>query len=151
MILYLNPAAVRLFGYQKDALLGRSVEDLLPKHFGEIHKALREEYIKQPRKRPMGAGQPLIGRHQDGHEIPVEISLSHRASDTQLEVISIIKDRSLHSSLETQLRLQSAALEASANAIVITNLEGQIIWTNPAFTTLTGYTVEEALGRIPTF
>ncbi len=149
LILYLNPAAEKLFGFQKDALLGRSVEDLLPKRFRDIHKARREEYIKQPRKRPMGSGQPLIGRHQDGHEFPVEISLGHRGSDKQLEVISTIKDRSLHSSLETQLRLQSAALEASANAIVITDLEGQIIWANPAFTTLTGYTVAEAVGQNP--
>src|SRR5437660_10137320 len=40
---------------------------------------------------------------------------------------------------EDQLRLQSAALESAANAIMITNEEGKIIWINPAFTETTGY------------
>jgi two-component system, cell cycle sensor histidine kinase and response regulator CckA len=50
---------------------------------------------------------------------------------------------------EEALRLQSAALEAAANAIVITDIEGNIQWANPAFTTLTGYTVDEATGKNP--
>ena len=41
------------------------------------------------------------------------------------------------------------ALEAAANAIVITDRKGDILWVNPAFTSLTGYTREEAIGRNP--
>lgn len=52
---------------------------------------------------------------------------------------------------EAQLKLQSLALESAANAIVITDAEGQILWTNPAFSTLTGYPLEEALGKNPRF
>ena len=51
--------------------------------------------------------------------------------------------------LNEKLQLQSAALEASANAIMITDSEGVIIWVNSAFTRLTGYTTEEALGALP--
>src|ERR1035437_695661 len=51
--------------------------------------------------------------------------------------------------MEEKLRLQSAALEAAAVGIVITNLEGTILWVNSAFTALTGYAVEEAVGRNP--
>ncbi len=50
---------------------------------------------------------------------------------------------------EKQLRLQGAALESAANAIVITDREGRIAWVNPAFTQLTGYASEEALGQNP--
>jgi diguanylate cyclase (GGDEF)-like protein/PAS domain S-box-containing protein len=46
-----------------------------------------------------------------------------------------------------RLRLQATALEAAADAIVITDQEGTILWTNPAFGDLTGYSSEEALGR----
>ncbi len=46
-----------------------------------------------------------------------------------------------------QLCLQRSALEAAANAIVITNREGIIRWVNPAFTELTGYSRQEAVGR----
>jgi two-component system cell cycle sensor histidine kinase/response regulator CckA len=52
---------------------------------------------------------------------------------------------------EERLRLQAAALEATANAIVITDCQGMILWTNPAFTELTGYAAEEAFGHSPRF
>lgn len=50
---------------------------------------------------------------------------------------------------ETQklLHLQASALKAAANAIVITNVAGEVEWINPAFTNLTGYSPEEALGK----
>ncbi|HLO58895.1 MAG TPA: ATP-binding protein [Bacteroidales bacterium] len=50
---------------------------------------------------------------------------------------------------EGKLRLLSNALEASANSIVITDKAGNINWANKAFSTLTGYSPEEALGRNP--
>jgi len=50
---------------------------------------------------------------------------------------------------EDALRLQSAALNAAAHAMVITNREGAIEWINPAFSALTGYASEEAIGRNP--
>jgi PAS domain S-box-containing protein len=50
---------------------------------------------------------------------------------------------------EEQLRLQSAALESAANAIVITDHEGRIIWVNPAFAQTTGYSFAEAVGKSP--
>ena len=50
---------------------------------------------------------------------------------------------------EEQLNLQSAALNAAANGIVITDPEGRIQWVNPAYTNLTGYTLEEVVGQNP--
>jgi diguanylate cyclase (GGDEF)-like protein/PAS domain S-box-containing protein len=45
--------------------------------------------------------------------------------------------------------LQSKALEAAANGIVITDVDGNIVWANPAVTQLTGYPLEEILGGNP--
>lgn len=52
---------------------------------------------------------------------------------------------------EAKTRLQTTALNAVANGILITDPQGIILWTNPAFTTLTGYTGQEAYGRNPRF
>jgi PAS domain S-box-containing protein len=53
------------------------------------------------------------------------------------------------SRVQEQLRLQGAALNAAANAIVITDRAGAIQWSNPAFSELTGYTAAETTGRDP--
>ena len=45
--------------------------------------------------------------------------------------------------------LQSTALESAANAVLITNGKGIILWVNPAFTALTGYSPEEIIGKTP--
>ena len=50
-------------------------------------------------------------------------------------------------SIGQELRLQAAALESAANAIVITDLTGAVVWANPAFSRLTGYALDEVLGR----
>ena len=50
---------------------------------------------------------------------------------------------------DERIRLQSAALEASANAVLITDRNGIIELINPAFTKLTGYSEAEAIGKNP--
>src|SRR3954465_9078039 len=47
------------------------------------------------------------------------------------------------------MRLQQAALQHAANAVIITDVRGVILWTNPAFTVLTGYPASEAVGQTP--
>ena len=50
---------------------------------------------------------------------------------------------------EQQVRLQATALGSAANAILITDHNGVIEWVNPAFTKLTDYTFDEAVGKNP--
>jgi diguanylate cyclase (GGDEF)-like protein/PAS domain S-box-containing protein len=50
---------------------------------------------------------------------------------------------------EARLELQAAALEAAANAIVITDSHGSIVWVNNAFTAISGFSKEEVLGKNP--
>ncbi|MDP1713827.1 MAG: PAS domain S-box protein [Anaerolineales bacterium] len=56
---------------------------------------------------------------------------------------------SLRKRAEDRLRLQATALDAAANAVFITDRQGIIEWVNPAFSQITGYTLEEAVGRTP--
>ena len=46
-------------------------------------------------------------------------------------------------------QLQLLALDAGVNAIVITEAAGRILWVNPAFTRLTGFRPDEAIGHTP--
>jgi PAS domain S-box-containing protein len=63
--------------------------------------------------------------------------------------VATIEDITERKKADAELHLQSEALNAAANAIVITDRDGTIVWVNRAFSTLTGYAVEEAIGENP--
>ena len=75
-----------------------------------------------------------------------ESSISPMSTDRVVWVARDVTDRKIS---EAVMHLQSSALNAAANAIVITDRDGTIEWVNPAFTALTGYSAGEALGRKP--
>ena len=80
-IIKANPAAERLFGYQRDELTGRVIEDLVPRRFVKRHAQNRNDYNKNPHTRSMGANIDLHALRKDGTEFPVEISLSFYRDD----------------------------------------------------------------------
>ncbi len=65
------------------------------------------------------------------------------------EVYTVFADITERKRAEAALQLQGAALAAAANAIVITDAQGTIEWSNPAFSVLSGYTGEETIGKNP--
>ena len=64
-------------------------------------------------------------------------------------LFSVIHDITERKEMELALKMQSAAFESFALTIIITDIEGRIEWVNPAFTQLTGYSVDEAIGKMP--
>lgn len=63
--------------------------------------------------------------------------------------ILLLADISDYKKAETQIALQLTALKAAENAVVITDSQGLIEWANPAFTTMTGFELEEVRGKNP--
>jgi PAS domain S-box-containing protein len=61
----------------------------------------------------------------------------------------ILRDITTQHRLGEETRLLQSALEAAADPVVITSLDGMIVWANAAFTDLTGYTAADAIGKKP--
>lgn len=66
-----------------------------------------------------------------------------------IRMAGVAMDIDKQKTTEEKLHLQVAALEAAANSVVITEPDGKIVWTNKAFSELTGYSAEEARGQNP--
>ncbi len=80
-----NATAEKLFGYNREELLGKDVEALVPEPHVPEHRKVRASYQEKPELRPMGLGHNLSGRRKDGSEFPVEIGLNPVGYCTQLQ------------------------------------------------------------------
>jgi PAS domain S-box-containing protein len=110
-IVYANARVADTFGFMSEQLLGEPVERLLPERLADIHVGHRDGYLVRPAARPMGIGLDLAGRHQDGHEFPVEISLAPLESAGGRLVFATVVDITARKSLELQL-LQAQRMES---------------------------------------
>ena len=150
-IVYANQQAGVTFGYERDELLGRPIETLLPDHLRDRHVGHREGFRGQATARPMGIGLDLSGRRSDGTEFPVEISLSPVEVDGRRLVYATVVDITARKAAERALaeseRRFRTVLEASPNAIVGVDGGGRIVYTNPRVEATFGYRPGELLGR----
>jgi len=110
-ITLVNAQTEKLFGYKREELLGKTVENLMPERFRGNHLGHREQYAKAPRLGMMGSGMELFGRHKDGTEFPVEISLSPFKSKDGILVFSAIRDITLQRQARKELAEAKETLE----------------------------------------
>src|ERR671927_315490 len=71
-----NTQVERLFGYDRDEMIGRPVEMLIPERLRRLHNRHRGGYLSEPHTRPMGIGLDLVAQRKDRSLFSVEISLS---------------------------------------------------------------------------
>lgn len=127
-IVLVNKQTEMLFGYAREALLGQTIEILLPEPLRERHLGHRNGYLGTPGIRPMGSGIDLTARRKDGSEIPVEISLSPLQTQNGMLVSASIRDitdrhiaqqalRAAHDELEQRVRERTAELERTNQAL----------------------------------
>jgi PAS domain S-box-containing protein len=112
-ILLVNKETERLFGYNRQELIGQSVDMLVPPRFRHAHPRLREEYAGNPVSRTMGAGRDLFATRKDGSEFPVEIGLNSVKTDEGLRILSVIVDITERKRAETFLAERAAELQRS--------------------------------------
>ena len=110
-IIRVNPSAEKLFGYEKDELIGQKIEILIPRRLAEKHVDQRTKYNSSPQARTMGSGLELFGLKKDGTEFPLEISLSPYSTDEKKFVIAFIIDITRRKQAESKLKNYSVELE----------------------------------------
>jgi len=88
----LNPTAEMQFGYEKDELISKNIDILVPNRFINGHAEKRSAYAKDPHPREMGNGLELFAKRKDGSEFPVEISLSPFTTSEGMYIMCFVID-----------------------------------------------------------
>ena len=88
-----NMPAEKLFGYSKEDAIGKAVNILMPKNYSDNHHSYIQNYLASRKPAKIGKGPvELIGKHKDGYEFPMEISVNELITKDTHTFIAIMRD-----------------------------------------------------------
>ena len=93
-IVFVNKAALSLFGYEEEELLGSPIECLVPDEIKHAHPDFRGGFMSASKPRPMAKERALYALHRTGRKIPVEIALTPVDTHDGKMVVSTVIDLS---------------------------------------------------------
>ncbi len=144
---YVNNAALKLFGAShQDQILNSLDTD----RFDPLFTEQTEQRIQKINYEKISLPKiEIVALKMDGTPVNVDVSAVPINWDGFDGALVFLRDITAQKQAEQTLRLQSSALQAAANAMVITDNNGIIQWCNPAWSELTGFSFEEAVGKTP--
>lgn len=151
-IVLANAQSTSILGYASNELIGMQIAEILPDGWVDHEQARQAELASSQAHRQapwIDSNQEISARRKDGAQFPAEIHISAMHTPNGDLLLAAIRDITQRKNAEEQLHLQSSALESAATGIVITQIDGSILWVNPAFTQITGFDLQEVTGRNP--
>ena len=152
---YISPSLAKLTAYTPEEVMAQSLGyTMTPEAQNELRAVIRR------RATDLRAGKispdtfftdeiPLP--HKDGSLRITEAVSRYCISEHtgRIEVHGVTRDITERKRAEAERERLTRAIEQSGETIVITDAKGTILYVNPAFTKVTGYSREEALGQNP--
>ncbi|MDR3688512.1 MAG: PAS domain S-box protein [Fimbriimonas sp.] len=86
-----NIAALELFGFGLDELIGKDIMVLVPQRFREQHAVHRQDYVNEPQRRQMGGHLETPACHKSGGEFLIRAALSAITTPTGLLITCAIR------------------------------------------------------------
>jgi diguanylate cyclase (GGDEF)-like protein/PAS domain S-box-containing protein len=141
-----NQRMCDLVGYTREEFLGRN-----PVEFAdEENSRIFEEKARIVPNRQTRTYEIAL-RHRDGHNILTEFRATNLFNEdgSVMGVLAFVADLTVRKQAEAKLHLAANVFSHAREGIIITDASGTIIDVNEAFTRITGYGREEALGQNP--
>lgn len=145
-ILDVNRRMLEMYGLTREQALACGPDDLS----AGVPPYSSAEAIKKIRLAQSAGPQTFdwLARARDGRFFWVEVSLRFASIDGEQRILAAVRDISERKHVDAELRIAAIAFE-SQDGIVVTNADNIILRVNRAFTEITGYTADEAIGHTP--
>lgn len=146
-IRHINQVAKDMFGYSSTEIIGQSIATLIPEAIWTSHVGGFAEWRRDMELLDAGKRLTLAGLRKDGREVTIQLTLSDVRFSGHHFIVAVLRDVTEEEGARESLRLLKAAVEAAYHSTLIADLDGRIIWANSAFTTMTGYELDEVVGK----
>lgn len=146
-ILSCNRMAEKLLGFAQNNLIGKHIQQFLTPDDSKWSQLKDEINMSLASGRIFRTELALHPRKELGYVAEITVNGVESENEAHALQIYVIRDVSERIKSQEQLQLQTTALEAAANGIMITNNAGLIEWVNPALGDMTGYGFEELIGQ----
>ena len=120
-IVLINKRFSEMSGYSKEEVLGESLNLFINNNLHERHNKHIKDFFENPRVRPMGIGIELNAKKKDNTIYPVEISLSHLETESEVLGIAFITDISERKKAVDELNRRNIELDSYAHTVASYN------------------------------
>lgn len=145
-IKYINPKAEQVFSTKRDDALGKTLAEIHNGDGGQVPTIAKVDNVIDNVRKAGSCQFPML---VDSIALDVRVNRIDDHAGEFAGFLLMANDVTKSKRTNSQLRKLSRAVEQSQSTIVITNLDADIEFVNPAFTQSTGYTKEEAIGQNP--
>ena len=143
-----NQSAEQMFGYGAEEVVGNNVSMLMPEPCQSEHDGYPENDLHSGVRKAIGRRCEVMGRRKDGSRFHMELGVYETLLNDRKLFIGTASDISAHKQAEADLRVAATAFE-SQESMIITDANEVILKVNKAFTQITGYDQNEAVGKTP--
>ena len=119
LIVASNSSAREMFGYNKDELVGKPLNTIIPGRYHKTHNKAVAQFIEKSEKRQMGGGQDLYGLRKKGGEFPVEVGLNPFELYGGKYVMALVIDITERKAKEQELGHWARIFDESLNEIYV--------------------------------
>ncbi len=146
LITSLNPAALRLFGYSSEELIGQNVKILMPEPYHSGHDSHLRNYRETGVRKIIGIGREVSGRRKDGTVFPLDLTVSEAQRGGQRVFTGILRDISARKRIEAERQKFVGLVENSSDFIAMASLTWELLYINKAGRELIGIGPEQVKG-----
>jgi len=118
-VLRTNNMLEHVFGYPQEAVLGHTVQRLIPPQQRSSYRQMRADADAHSHKHTHYAGHALFGLHQDGHEFPVEVCMTRLHTDSGEHLIVAVEDITARIAAQRDMAAGKERLKAAATAGIV--------------------------------
>ncbi|KPQ29122.1 MAG: methyl-accepting chemotaxis sensory transducer with Pas/Pac sensor [Marinobacter excellens HL-55] len=148
-IIFANSAAEKLWGYQREEMLGQNVKMLVPHDIRDRHDSMVDANRHTGVDKIVGTTREVPVFRKDGTRRWASLALSKIRLDNKILYTAFLKDVTEEVERRDEFKMLSMVANETDNAVIIAKPDRTIAYVNRGFTQLTGYTLDEVVGKSP--